>query len=104
MMYSSWLMEGGENNGLGRLEEKVGELERLAEDLGNVPDEELVATLDRAVELLKEVNTGIENGMKSFGEEARELEGLLEPLDFEEFDSELEKLERKSREADEAGP
>ena len=53
-MYSPKFMEGaGDNAGLGELESRIGELEALADGLGDVPDEELISTLSRAVELLK---------------------------------------------------
>ena len=104
-MYSPKLMEGtGENADLGRLEDRIGELEALADELGDVPDEELIPALGRAVELLKEVNTGIEGGMKSLGKESREVEGLLDPLDFGEFDSSLENLEKERQDTGEHGP
>jgi len=95
-------MEGRrEAQDLGDLEEKVGELERLADSLGTVPDEELVATLDRAVELLKEINTRIEMGIDATGEESREIGALVERLDLGPFDEAIEEIERQEREAGE---
>ncbi len=104
MMYSPKLMEGrGENPRIEKLEAQIGELEGLADDLGNVPDEALISTLGRAVELLREVNTGIEGGIKSLGAESREVEELLNPLDLSEFDDALGELEKR-RDAGEPGP
>ena len=55
MMYSPGPMEDrGETPDLEVLEEKVGELERLTDALGSVPDEELVEVLNEAVDLLRE--------------------------------------------------
>ena len=64
MVYSPFLMEdrSGERDDPGALEAKVGELEKLADSLDDVPDEELVGALDEAVELLAEINTRIEAG------------------------------------------
>lgn len=101
MMYSPKLMEHrDETPDLGELEARIAELERLADDLGNVPDEELVRTLGRAVELLEEVNTGIENGMDSLGAESQEIGGLLERVDFGAFDAALGELEERERGSD----
>jgi len=85
------------------LEEKVGELERLADTLDGVPDEELVRTLDRAVELLKEINTGIETELDAADRESREIGEIVEGLDLGPFDEALEKLERQERDAGESG-
>ncbi|CAN5876922.1 hypothetical protein BH23ACT11_BH23ACT11_14980 [soil metagenome] len=82
---------------LDELEGRIAELENLADDLGNVPDEELVATLSRAVELLKEVNAGLEDGMTSLGEESREIGGLLDRIDFTAFDTALGEIEEQER-------
>ena len=75
-------------------------MENIADDLGNVPDEELVGTLGRAVELLKEVNAGIEDGMNSLGVESQEIGGLLERVDFGAFDTALGELEEQERSSD----
>ena len=102
MMYSPDPMEGRrEAQDLGDLEEKVGQLERLADSLGTVPDEELVATLDRAVELLNEINARIEMGIDATGEESREIGALVERLDLGPFDEAIEEIERQEREAGE---
>ena len=85
-------MDGGED--IGRLEERLSELERLAEDLEGVPDSEVVGVLDRAVALLAEVNARIEASLASAEGEARELGDLLEKVDFGPFDAALEDLER----------
>ncbi|MDP9486424.1 MAG: hypothetical protein M3Q49_11705 [Actinomycetota bacterium] len=85
------------------LEEKVGQLERLADSLGSVPDEELVGTLNAAVELLAEINAGIEARLDAAGAESREIGGLLEGVDFGPFDEALEDLERRERTPGESG-
>lgn len=79
------------------LEGKVHELERLAGALGDVPDEELAATLAGAVRLLGEINAGIEARVDAAGEEAREADSLLSGVDFGPFDEALEELERRER-------
>jgi hypothetical protein len=85
------------------LDEKVGELERLADSLGGVPDEELVGTLNAAVELLGEINAGIEARLDAAGAESREIGGLLEGVDFGPFDEALEDVERRERASGESG-
>ncbi|MDP9409049.1 MAG: hypothetical protein M3P70_00850 [Actinomycetota bacterium] len=85
------------------LEEKVGRLERLADSLSSVPDEELVGTLNAAVELLAEINAGIEARLDAAGAESREIGGLLEGVDFGPFDEALEDLERRERTPGESG-
>ncbi len=79
-----------------RLEERLSELEKLAEELEGVPDAGVVDILDRAVALLAEVNAGVEAGLASAEGEARELGDLLEEIDFGPFDVALENLERPS--------
>lgn len=81
------------------LEEKVGELERLADALDGVPDEELVGTLDRAVELLREINTGIETELDAADRESREIGEIVEGLNLGPFDEALDELERQERDA-----
>jgi hypothetical protein len=104
MMYSPEPMEDRpETQDLGGLEGKVGELERLADSLDGVPDEELVGALDRAVELLKEINTGIETELDTADRESREIGELVEGLDLGPFDEALEDLERQERDAGETG-
>ena len=83
------------------LEVKLGELERLADSLGDVPDDELVGALNRAVELLREINAGIEMRLDAAGEESREIGALVEGLDLGPFDEALEELERQERDAGE---
>ena len=78
-----------------RLEERLAELERLAEDLDGVPDEEVVGVLERAVALLVQVNAGLEEGLRASEGEARELGGLLERVDFGPFDEALQRAERR---------
>jgi hypothetical protein len=86
---------------LGELEEKVGELERLADSLGTVPDEELVGVLGRAVELLREINTRLEMGLDAAGDEALGVGEIIERLDLGPFDEALGELERRERNAGE---
>ncbi len=81
---------------IGHLEERIAELEKLAEKLEGVPDAEVMGVLDRAVALLAEVNAGIEAGLLKAEDEARELGALLEKVDFGPFDAALEDLERPS--------
>jgi hypothetical protein len=96
MMYSPDSMDGGRGSDIGRLEERLAELEKLAEELESVPDSGVVDVLDRAVALLTEVNAGIEAGLLEAEGEARELSDLLEKVDFGPFDAALEDLERSS--------
>jgi hypothetical protein len=86
---------------LGELEEKVGELERLADSLGTVPDEELVGALGRAVELLREINARMETKLDAAGDEARGVGEIIEGLDLGPFDEALGELERQERNAGE---
>lgn len=101
MLYSPRLMEDraqgaeGARAAIERLEGKLAELERIAEGLDGVPDgEEIVGALEKAVELLAEVNAGLEEGLRASEGEARELGGLLERVDFGPFDEALERAER----------
>ncbi len=96
-------MDRRETPDLGEIEEKVGELERLADTLDGVPDEELVGTLDRAVELLREINTGIETELDAADRESAEISETVEALDLGPFDEALEELERQERDAGESG-
>jgi hypothetical protein len=77
------------------LEERIGKLEGLADALGSVPDGELVETLNRAVGLLAEINSELEDALRDAGEEAREVGELLGRMDFGPFDAALEELERR---------
>jgi hypothetical protein len=83
------------------LEEKVGELERIADALGGVPDEELVGRLDRAVELLKAINTRIEAELDAAEGESREVGEIVEGLDLGPFDEAIAEIERQERDAGE---
>ena len=96
-MYSPEPME--ERPEIQDLEERVGELERLADSLDGVPDEELVGALDRAVELLREINTGIETELDAADRESREIGEIVEGMDLGPFDEALEELERQERDA-----
>ncbi len=89
-------MDGGKEIDVRRLEERLSELEKLAEELEGVPDSGVVGILDRAVALLAEVNAGVEASLASAEGEARELGDLLEEIDFGPFDVALENLERPS--------
>ncbi|WP_219974612.1 hypothetical protein [Rubrobacter xylanophilus] len=88
----------GEEPDIERIEERVGELERLAESLDGMPDEGLVEALERAVELLGEINAGIEAGIGATGEEERALEELLDGISFGPFDEALRELEERGEE------
>jgi hypothetical protein len=81
------------------LGKKVGELERLADTLDGVPDEELVGVLGRAVELLREINTGIETELDDADRESQEIGELIEGLDLGPFDEALDELERQERDS-----
>jgi hypothetical protein len=82
---------------LRELEEKVGELERLADSLDDVPDEELVGALNRAVQLLREINAGIEMGLDAAGDESRQIGAIVDGLDLGPFDEALGEFERQER-------
>ena len=104
MLYSPEPVERGTRTGgdrvkVERLEERLAELEGLAEALEfGVPDEEVVSVLERAVALLAEVNAGLEEGLRASEGEARELGDFLERVDFGPFDEALERAERPSGE------
>jgi len=89
-------MDDARGADLERLEERLAELEKLAEELEGVSDEEVVGILDRAVALLAEVNARIEAGLAQAEGEAQELGELLEKVDFGPFDAALKDLERPS--------
>ena len=105
MVYSHPLMEdrGKEQDEMGGLEAKVGELEKLTDSLDRVPDEELVETLGEAVELLTEINTSIEKRLDAAGEESREIGDLLGRVGFGSFDEALEDHETRERTVGEPG-
>lgn len=104
MVYSPEPMEDrGKTPDRRELDEKVGELERIADSLGGVPDEELVGTLNAAVELLGEINARIEARIDAAGAESQEIGGLLESVDFGPFDEALEDAERRERTPGEPG-
>jgi hypothetical protein len=95
-------MEGRkETPDLAELEQKVGELERLADALGGVPDEELVGTLNRAVELLREINARLEANIEGAADESREIGAIIDGLAFGPFDEALGELERQERDTGE---
>lgn len=95
--------KNAEGRGSENLEGRVGELEAIADSLGEVPDDELVETLDRAVGLLGEINARIESGLDEAAGETRELGGLLGGVSFGPFDETLEELEKREREPDGPG-
>lgn len=97
-MVGSGRTDGGTS--VDRLEELVSELERLSEELGRVPDEELPGRLERAVELVDEINAGIEGRISEVSSESGEVEGLLDRVDFGAFDEALGSLERESSRPD----
>jgi phosphoglycerate-specific signal transduction histidine kinase len=88
---------------LGTLEEKVDELEKLTDSLDDVPEEELVGALGEAVELLAEINAGIEARLDAAGEESREVGTLLGQVDFGPFDEAMEDHEQRERTTGEPG-
>ncbi len=97
-MYSPEPMEDrGETPDLEVLEEKLGELERLTDSLASVPDEELVASLNEAVELLGEINARIEARIAAASDESQEIGALLDGMDLGPFDEALGELERRER-------
>ena len=96
-MYSPEPME--DRKEMRELEEKVGELERLADSLGGVPDEKLVGTLNRVVELLREINARIEANLDAGADESREIGEIIDGLDLGPFDEALEEIERAERDA-----
>jgi hypothetical protein len=89
-------MDGGGEIDVRSLEERLSELEKLAEELEGVPDSGVVDLLDRAVTLLEEVNKRMEAGLASTEGEVREIGDFLEEIDFGPFDAVLENLERPS--------
>lgn len=98
MVYSARPMEDrAKAPEMRELEERVDELERLADALGDAPDDELVGTLDEAVRLLDEINGRIETRAAAVADEAGEAESLLAGVDFGPFDEALEDLERRER-------
>jgi len=105
MVYSPGLMEdrGMQQDDLPGLEQKVGELEKLTAALDDVPEEELVGTLGEAVELLAEINAGIEERLDAAGDESREIGALLGEVDFGPFDEAMEDHEQRERTTGEPG-
>jgi hypothetical protein len=99
MVYSPEPMEdrGKQEDVLGGLEEKVDELEKLTDSLHDVPEEVLVETLGEAVELLAEINAGIEARLDTTGDESREIGALLGQVDFGPFDEAMEDHEHRER-------
>jgi hypothetical protein len=93
-MYSPASMSGEQETDIERLEKRLVELEKLAEELESAPDPEVVDVLDRAVALLAEVNTDIEAGLLKAESETRMLSDLLQKIDFEPFDVALDDLKR----------
>ncbi len=79
------------------IEARLAELEKLADNLGDAPEEEMVGSLDRAVALLAEINRSIESGLRSASDGERELGEALGSIGFGPFDGALEELERQER-------
>lgn len=77
-----------------RLKGRVEELERLADGLNEVPDGDLSGELDRAVELLEEINAGIETGLDTAESETAEAGRSLDEVGFGPFDAALADIER----------
>lgn len=86
-----------------RLEKQVEELERLTDSLGEAPDEEVVAVLARAVELLREINTGIESGLSASHQGTQDVSALLERVNLGPFDEALEEIEARGQERESGG-
>lgn len=112
-MYSPGPMNSGERRtrssaenraGIERLEERLAELEELAEALESMPDAEIVGVLERAVALLAEVNDRLEAGLEASENEARELEGILDQTDFGPLDEALERAQRPPEAPGGGGP
>lgn len=98
-VYSSEPMgDRDDKPGVEDLEKRLAELEKLADDLGSVPDKEVVEVLNRAVGLLEEINARIEARLGEASNEEREIGKILGRVDFEPFDAALRDLERPSDE------
>ena len=91
------MTESGENGNIREMEARLAELEKLADELGSVPEEEVVESLNWAVSLLGEINSGIESGLRSASAGEREIGEVLGSIDFGPFDEALEELERQER-------
>lgn len=103
-MYSPGRMsDAGKTPDIERLERQVDELERLTDSLGEIPDAEVVPTLNRAVELLREINAGIEAGLDAAREDSREVGDLLERVNLGAFDEAMEAFEEQERASGEPG-
>ncbi len=103
-MYSPGPMEDGRHApDMERLESKVDELERLTDALGSVPDKEVVDALSHAVGLLREINAGIEAGLKSARDGSSDVDEILDRVNFGPFDEALEEIESQERSAGEPG-
>lgn len=87
----------GEEPNIEGLEDRVEELEGLADDLANAPDEELVEVLNRAVNLLGEVNADIESGIRSADERVDGIGVALDRTGFGDFDAALGALEEREQ-------
>ena len=98
MMYSRAPMQPGRNEGggadLAAVGEKLARLEKLAENLETVPDDEVADVLEEATALLTEVNARIEKGIEASEKEARELGDVVRDVDFGPFDKALEDMEK----------
>lgn len=79
------------------LEDRVGDLEGLADELANAPDEELVEALNRAVSLLGEVNADIEAGISAADDGLDGVSANLDRPGFGDFDVVLGEIEEQER-------
>jgi flagellin-specific chaperone FliS len=77
------------------LERQLEELERLAEAIDEVPVAELPETLERTVELLRELNSTVDDRLSSAEQAVTELDTLLDGVDLESFDEALREQEER---------
>ncbi|MGB3682688.1 MAG: hypothetical protein WA990_09415 [Rubrobacteraceae bacterium] len=89
------MQDRNETSNIEGLEERVEELEGLADALASAPDEELVEVLNRAVDLLGEVNEGIEAGIRSANEGPNGLDEVLNRTSLGDFDAALGEIEER---------
>ncbi|TCJ15731.1 hypothetical protein E0L93_12080 [Rubrobacter taiwanensis] len=75
------------------LERRLEELERLAASMDEAGLSELPGLLERTVELLKELNSAVDDRLSSAERAVTELDELLDGVDLESFDEELKEQE-----------
>jgi len=73
-----------------RLERRLGELEKMAGGLEELPDDELSGELERALALLGEINDDLERGIDAAEKESGKAWQSLEGWDFSSLDAEME--------------